>query len=214
VGAYSGTLTVSTANGGNKTVSLSFTVNIGALSRYVATPVEHKEAGISEIQNWRLDYAFPATDYDTWKDYDAYFIYLGKVDFVPIASNTAKYYNGVTPIELTYSTTQTTESSVTESVTKAISQTTQAVKTWDNVFSVEGKFGYEGIFYNASIKIGYSHNWGGSNSTTNEISRTDTYTTFSSWAESHTETVRFTIGANNEDVGFYRYALRNSSIIR
>jgi len=204
--------TNSSATTGNFTSTTPVTANITLyaiwkLPRYVATPVAYKADETSGTQNWRLDYVLPVTNYDTWTDYDAYFIYLGKVDFVPIASNTAKYYNGITPIELTYSTTQTTESSVTESITNAISRTTQKVNTWDNVFSVEGKFGYEGIFYSASIKIGYQHNWGGSSSNTEEISRTETYATFSSWAQSNTETVRFTIGANNEVPGFYRYAL-------
>ena len=198
-----------TANfSGTTLVTSNITVYaIWGLPRYVATPVVFKADETSEIKNWRVDYALPVTDYDTWTDYDAYFIYLGKVDFVPIAANTAKHYNGVTPIELTYSTTETTESSVTESITNAISRTTQRVNTWDNVFSVEGKFGYEGIFYSASIKIGYQHNWGGSSSVNDEVSRTETYSTFSSWAKSNTETVRFTIGANNEAPGYYRYAL-------
>ena len=178
-----------------------------ALDRYAATPVEVDD-GKGGIQRYRLDYFFDATH--AGETYHIYYIYLGKIDWVPIASNTAIYYNGTTPIELTYSSTQTKTESITEAMSKTVSNTTQTVNTYNNVFNVEisGETGkILNLFAKGNIKTGYSHSWGGSGSVTDVTSKTETTTTFESWATSNTETKRYTIGNRDEPPGFYRFAL-------
>jgi len=72
-----------------------------ASTRYSATPVKVND-GKGGVQNYRLDYYFRYVDTEERKTYDVYYLYLGFVDWVPIASNMPEFWNGIQPlIELT-----------------------------------------------------------------------------------------------------------------
>lgn len=188
-------------------------------ARYVATAFEDKETG----ENWRLDHSFAIMDYETNTDYDAYFIYLGKIDWVPIASNTPKFYNGVTPIELTYSTTQTTQESVTKSMATTISHTTQTVDTHvdsdsttdsdsktitnTNVVNVESSTKFKVPFImNETIKVGYSHTW--------NDARQNSHSGTESHSDTHTDSITDTTSRTDTYQTFSSWATSNTETAR
>lgn len=163
-------------------------------------------------------YSVHAVDNDTRLDYsytdgafDYYYLYLGKVDFVPISSEGTKYYNGQTPISLSYSSATVTEQHIEEQNSLCITNTTQSQITSRHETSVKSSTEIGASFMVASVKqsleIGYTYakesqqQHGYSNSTTK------TYTSFRSWQQTNSETISYTIGGHGERAGFYRYAL-------
>jgi len=163
-------------------------------SRYISTPVNE--------DGYLVDHSYT----DGYGDY--YFIYLGKVEWVPISSNGAKYYDGITPIKLTYSSKTVTSDSITNSITKAFAHTTQNTSHYSDIKTLKADVTFKFPFVTElSFEYGGSHTEGGSDSTMNQRSRTKTETTFRNWAEENSETIEFTIGNNREPTGYYRYAL-------
>jgi len=169
--------------------------------RYIAAPV----AGGS-----RVDYSIRYTTGQKSgnEKYDVYYVYLGKVDMVPISAKAAQQHDGVGTIEFTYSTTEINEQSITESSTTTVSTTIQEGSSYKDVVKVEtGNSGILGkIFGLVGVKPGYQHEWGGSSSTSEQTSKTNTYTTVQRWSISETETIKRTIDSRYP-TGWYRYAL-------
>ena len=149
-------------------------------------------------------------DYDD--EYNYYFFVLGHINSVPLAYRPAIYYNGVTPVTVGYSSSNVTETSVSNSLTKAFeySLTTSQSTSWGN--EIEGKTSIKtGIPFLAEGKIeaSYKHSWGGSDgmSETNSRSFSNTYETSSKIASEIKDEISVTIGNNNEPTGLYRYSL-------
>jgi hypothetical protein len=170
-------------------------------TRYVATPVSHNGKA------YRLDHSMAISPSAHGTPYHAYYIYLGKVEWVPISSDTTIHYNGVTPMELTYSTSKTTQTSVTNSMNNTVSRTTETVNTNSTTLSAAVSAKLKTPFLEAAVQAGFSDTWASTVSAQSQISTTDTFTTFQSWAVQNTETIRFTIGNHGEASGYYRYAL-------
>jgi len=175
-------------------------------TRYIASPVD---AETNEIPNHRLDYSFKFISESDKVLYDAYYTYLGKVEWVPIAANMPEYYNGMTPIELTYSTTQTTQASFSESMSYAVTSSTQTVRSNTHTKSIEGtaKVTWIPLVAEATIKGGYSHAEFDSTAKTEQTSRTDSWTVFQGESISNTQAATIPLGTKGEPAGFYRYSL-------
>jgi hypothetical protein len=173
-------------------------------TRYLTTPVE-ADNGHGGTQNYELVHSY------TDGDFDFHYIYLGKVDWVPIDSHGAQHFNGRTPIKLTYSVTEQSSGGVETALERAVTNATETVNGTAWSLSAEGQANF-GIIKKVSpvprvsVKVGYTHNWHKSKTHTEEQSKTDTVTTFSNWAKENTQTIEFTIGNHGEAAGFYRYA--------
>lgn len=163
--------------------------------RYTATAVE------SGGKNYRIDYSYQDGAIDYW------FIYLGRVEFVPISAEGTKYYNGITPISLTYTTEKITEGHVEEKNEYCIQNSTKTAVSDQHEASLSFKADVTAGGFNFGYDIGYKYlnNHREELSVSNSV--TDSYTTLKGWQETHTETVSYTLGENGEKAGFYRYAL-------
>jgi hypothetical protein len=171
---------------------------LGAMVRYDVTPTEN---------GYRVEYCFVVDGYTI------YYIYLGKVDNVPIAYETAQKYDGRSPIELTYSTAYTTEEQISKSSQTCVSQTVGSTVSSKNSKYSNVIMGFEagdplGIAkIRGSVEMGWGMEWGNTYSDSNSISKTDTYASFSKWAKTVSSTYRITVGMHGEDAGYYRYTL-------
>jgi len=173
--------------------------------RYIATPVANGS---------RIDYSVRYTGSLDKKSksgdelFDVYYVYLGKIDMVPISAKTAQQHDGIGTIEFTYSTTEINETSITEASTITVSNTIQEGSNYKDVVKVDagGKDGILNKIFGLSLTVGYQHEWSGSSTITEQTSKTNTYTTVQRWSTSETETIKRTIDSRYPS-GWYRYAL-------
>ena len=173
--------------------------------RYIATPV----AG-----DYRVDFScsYSSRHKSSYEGYNVYYVYLGKIDMVPISAKTAQHHDGVGTTEFTYSVAEMNESTISKSEATTISNTVQEGSTHNNVAKIEASMsiGAPGNLlknlFSFNIKAGYEHSWGSSTTTTEQTSRESTYTTVERWSKTETETIKRTID-DRYPVGYYRYAL-------
>ena len=145
--------------------------------------------------------------------YNYYFIYMGVINNVPISYAETQMYTG-SPITLSYKITDTEETSITRSISKAISDTTSVINRTSTTQSlkstIKGEIGLKGSLtasVSSQIEAGWSYTKDDSTTTARSLSTTDTWTTFQSLKTSKEETFTYSIGNNGEPQGYYRYTL-------
>lgn len=141
-----------------------------------------------------------------------YIVHLGIVENVPLESTGWQEYDGLSPITLAWSTTEITENSIAESVSKCVSNSVSKTK------SISVSTGRETT---ASAKVGFSEivsaevsqtisrgiETGSSSTTSTGYSVENTYSTASSYAKQKGSTYSVTVGNNGEEKGRYCLAL-------
>jgi hypothetical protein len=157
------------------------------------------EDGVGEGKSYIL--ANSGKTHDGATDY--YLYYLGYVSSVPVAYRTAYYYNGTTPITITFEKNWVTEESITQSTTKTREQTTTINASGTVTVGTEVEAG--AIFAKATVSASISATVGGEWATA--ISTSDTFETAKTKAEGESESISATIGEKGEVPGTYRYAL-------
>ncbi len=147
----------------------------------------------------------------SFKDEDFYYYmyYLGRIENVPLQSDsevTVQQHTGV-PYSYTFSTTSTTVSSIETQISKA----NENCSSWqeEEFISGELKVKYEKEFPTNSkagleiaIKGGYQHTWGGESTTIMEESIVET----KEYSEEYSKEITVSFDENLEK-GFYRYIL-------
>ncbi|MDR0464393.1 MAG: formylglycine-generating enzyme family protein [Treponema sp.] len=168
--------------------------------RYQTVPYYGPNAARSAGANAEL-HNLVFSGYDDNRNY--YVFLLGHVNFVPVAYRTAVYYNGTTAITIGYSITDTTETSITESMTTASENSTYQREEFN--WNVSASAGFKGWGFSAKV----SSNVGGKNiqETTSKHSTSSTFETALAKVSSNTDSISATIGNNNESAGHYRYTL-------
>jgi hypothetical protein len=161
--------------------------------RYETVPVKNEETN----ENYRLVDAV----YDS--NYDYYTFYLGNVNFTPLVSGAAIYYNGITPLSITYTKETGLEESVTNSMTTAVEESVMSHREIN--FDVTVTIGSKSPVHSASVaaRVGGVFSW--ENTTTHSVS--NTYETAQSVMQGESFSISATIGEHNEPEGKYRYTL-------
>ncbi|MDR0777891.1 MAG: hypothetical protein LBE48_00405 [Methanomassiliicoccaceae archaeon] len=162
------------------------------ITRYVTNPVDN---------DYRIDY------YNNTGLYSIYYIYLGNVQNVPIAWETTQKYNGRTPIELSYTTSKTTDKMISRSNENCITQTVESAVSSSNSKNVKVSAGFSVALVGTGVEAGWNAGWGSSNGASSSVSTTDTYTSFMNWSETNASAYKVTVGDHGEAAGFYRYTL-------
>jgi hypothetical protein len=165
---------------------------VNTLTRYSTYPVEN---------DYRIDY------YNNTGLYSIYYIYLGKVNNVPIAWETTQKYNGVTPIELSYTTSKTSDKMISRSNETCITETIESTVSKKNEAHSKVSAGFGIGIIGANVEAGWKAGWGSSQTSSSSVSTTDTYTSFLSWSETNSSRFNVTVGEHGEYPGFYRYTL-------
>jgi hypothetical protein len=169
----------------------------GSVLRYTVMPVENDN---------RVEYYYAADGYSV------YYIYLGKVDNVPIAYEVTQKYDGI-PIELSYTTSYTTEEHVSISSQFCVAYTVGSTVSSKNSVHNSVTMGFDaGDPFNiarirGSVEKGWGKEWENIYSDSRSVSKTDTYTSFTKWAKTVSSTYHVTVGGHGEDAGYYRYTL-------
>jgi hypothetical protein len=165
---------------------------VDSSSRYSTHPVD---------DDYRIDY------YTNTGLYSIYYIYLGKAYNVPIAWETTHRYNGVTPIELSYTASKTSDKMISRSNETCITETIESAVSKSNERNSKVSAGLGILTIGANIETGWKAGWGSSQSSSSSVSITDTYTSFLSWSETSSSAFSVTVGEHGEEPGFYRYTL-------
>ena len=171
--------------------------------RYETVPYVKNKSSIKSSDEL---YNLVHTDYDD--EYNYYFFVLGHINSVPLAHETAVYYNGTSDFTMTYSMSNVTEESISNSVTEASEHS--VTKSHSTNYSNE-------IGFEKDIKLpiigkfeaSYKHSWGGSESTdvTNSRSFSNTYTTSKSKANETKNELSENLRNSGRPAGSYRWAL-------
>jgi len=136
-----------------------------------------------------------------------YLIDAGFVRNVPLSSGPIISYNGQTPLTVSFTKINVSETSVVQSLTRSVMESFSAT----TMNEISGRIGVKtsGLSRLLGVRVNaegnYSRSWG----TVEEryISTTDTYTTASYYSESITNSITYTIGNNREAAGDYRLSL-------
>jgi hypothetical protein len=132
-----------------------------------------------------------------------YLYYLGYVKNTPIAYRPSLYYDGTTPITITFEKSDVTEETITESTerTKEFTSTVHVGLKATVGAEAEGGVIFTKAKVTASIEAEVSHEWANMTSTSNTLE------TARMEAEGLTDGFSVTIGDHGEAEGSYRYAL-------
>ncbi|MCL2809115.1 MAG: hypothetical protein FWD24_03490 [Treponema sp.] len=156
----------------------------------------------------------PASDGEPWVigsysegDSNFYLIDVGTVLNVHISTIANTHFNGTTPVH--FSRTTVNQSSITQSLTSTISNTVTFTDT--NTHKVGIQASWKKKFPIGTFSAKASYDWTGTvtNTRSNSLSTTDTFTTAEEFTESITTS--FTVGGNGEPAGWHRYALYATS---
>jgi hypothetical protein len=178
--------------------------------RYKTVPVSAMIASAKAVSLGRAvvedsdDYVLASSGKDAKNTVHYYLYYLGYVESVPIAYKTAYYYNGTTPITITFEKSLVNEKTITESTTKTKENTTTTSTSATVGVSFGGEAGFL-LFGKAHTNVNIAATVGGEWAST--ISTSNTLETAETKAEGVTETIEATIGEHGEAPGNYRYAL-------
>ena len=128
---------------------------------------------------------------------------------IPLLYQQAVYYNGVTPITVGYSKSESVETTVTRGLEKATTESVETSNTLGLTVGVAATvgFGGSGVTVSTEIETSVTEALGRSVSTSN------TFETTEGLVAGETFSTEATIGTNNEPVGMYRYALFSSTDI-
>jgi len=136
--------------------------------------------------------------------YDHYLIYLGHIDNVPIGKLTASAdYDGTTPITITRTSADITETTVGTSISTAVSETTTSTTVKNRTASAGAGINWGPFSIGAEARTKTTI----TNSTTKELSVENTTTSATSKAQASTEGFGYSIGNNGEPAGRYRVVL-------
>jgi len=139
--------------------------------------------------------------------YSYYCLHLGQVTNVPISYTSVMWGGSGPSLNVTYSSSETTEEEVTNTSAFCITETTERVDFEDESTHYNVKAGFEVgtdiAKVKAEVELGWEGRMGYSLSTTNSGSKTDSYSTLSGWAKSEARTAGFTVGENDK-AGVYR----------
>jgi hypothetical protein len=129
-----------------------------------------------------------------------YVVYLGHIDNVPmVSSNTSTHYNGVSPIQLSYSVKETEEQTIIDSMTRCVEETTTTTKT--NYSKVSGGLGFS--FFSLGVQNESTKTITESMTVTN----TETLTTINNYSKTNEGETTYNIGYNGEPAGRYRISI-------
>ncbi|GHU23668.1 hypothetical protein FACS1894164_08590 [Spirochaetia bacterium] len=147
--------------------------------------------------------------------YNYYILYIGRIDHVPIVYETARTYNGTTPITLSFSKSLVTTSSVEQSTTNTFSEsvTNSASLEASIAKKVKGEFKlglFEELEVGASNELQTSLTASMSTAVTKSYSTENTYSTSYSKVKTLEDTETYTLGEHNEPAGKYRYTLEGT----
>jgi hypothetical protein len=174
------------------TVWDSPTVGIDSSTRYSTEPFE---------KGYSVEYSYSTGQYSF------YYIYIGAVNNVPFSWSAPMRYNGITPIEISYSIIETTSGSISTSSSTCITKTVET--TVSKEIELNNKV-YAGIglgLMSAGVETGWKATWGLSETLSSSVSKTDTFTSFTGWSLTTTSGYRMTIGEHGESPGYYRYSV-------
>ena len=133
-----------------------------------------------------------------------YIIYLGHINNVPIGDfNAMATYSGGSPTTITHASSVINSTTVGDSVSTAVRETTVTTKVNQKTASVNAGFSFSGFSIGANAKVENTI----TNSTMKELSIENTVSTAETKANSNTNTVSYTIGNNSEPIGRYRIML-------
>ena len=167
-----------------------------ATLRYQTVPFGNSNAVLDNLKFYTYD-----------DEYNYYFFVLGHINYVPLAYREAVFFNGVTPLTISFSTADVTQTTIRNSVTTASNHsiTTRSSINWSNEIGAKASISAKWARFEAS----YRHSWGGSQGTdiTDSRSFSNTYETSLTTTQEWRDTRTFTIGNNNEPAGSYRLAL-------
>jgi hypothetical protein len=164
--------------------------------RYETVPVSSRGSGQESSVLANLARSADSTTY-------YYLYYLGYVTNVPVAYKTAYYYNGTTPITITFEKNWVTEDTITQSTTKTKEETT--TWNWGGTVTVGVEAEAGAIF--AKAKVTGSVSASASYELAQALSTSNTLETARMKAEGESESISATIGDHGEAPGTYRYAL-------
>ncbi|MDR2911880.1 MAG: hypothetical protein LBV38_01055 [Alistipes sp.] len=209
-----------TGDGGTQTFTMSVTENdtdaerTGIVMIEVTRGGETRELYLSVLQRSEI-YVAPGLvitnrRYDTeqYAGYDTpiysakddqnneYFVFLlGTVSRMPISFRPAMNYGGITPVNIGYTSGETNEQSVMNSVTSTVENSV----TKSSSLTVSA--GFELGPFSSEVSASFSE------SETNTRSTSNTYETTNTVTSSQLDEISATIGEHGEPAGKYRYAL-------
>ncbi len=183
--------------GPNDTVDTGDSRIRGPALRYETVPYSNTEHMGESGGSYKLVHSA----YDADSNY--YLYLLGHVNFVPVAYRQAGIYNGMTPITIGYSSSNTTEASIMLSTTTAFENSVS--KSQELNYSVTATVGFKAEPWSASVaaSVGGSTTW----DDTETRSVSDTYETVRTETSEFVDSMEMTVGENNEPKGKYRYCL-------
>jgi hypothetical protein len=139
--------------------------------------------------------------YDNTNNY--YLFVLGHVNYVPIAYRNAIIYDGQRPVDIGYSSSTISETSISRSVEEAY--TYSVTNSFTSQWSISLEVGLELGKFSAKVSGSYGETNGWDETNTRSVA--NTFTAASSWSSQETDTYQTTIGNNNESTGKYRFSL-------
>jgi hypothetical protein len=144
--------------------------------------------------------------YSAYDDANYYYLFLlGDVSRVPLAYRPAVEYGGKTPITIGYSSSNVTEKSIGESISKANEYSVSNSTSYNWGVETEVSFGTELSPVKGRIQVSGGGEYGWSD--TNTRSFENTWETISTNSHTTTDEISVTVGNNNELPGLYRYSL-------
>jgi hypothetical protein len=149
-------------------------------------------------------YKLAASYKNTANTTHTYLYYMGYVQSVPMAYKTSYFYNGITPITITWEKNWATEEGIAQSLTKAKDETWSVNSSVTVGMEITAKGGVP-LVAEAEIKASVSATVGSEYGGT--ISTSQTYETTQSKVSGESESISATIGEHGEPNGNYRYAL-------
>jgi uncharacterized repeat protein (TIGR02543 family) len=129
---------------------------------------------------------------------DYFVYYLGSIADVPISWETARRWDGRTPITCSFSTTEGVEKMVSTSEETTLTH----IESSSNTVSVEATVSASAPFAEFSLSVGWEGSW----AKENQKSATSTLESAETYMSSHTSSDEITVGGDMP-VGFYRLTL-------
>ena len=176
-----------------------------ATERYATVPYEPAagtSAAADDLRKLIYSGYEGGTSADTADSY--YYVFLlGHINKVPMAYRQAIEYNGTTPITIGYARTESTETSVTETLETATEHSVERGGEIGWEAGIESTIKVKEVFeQKISASVSGSQSW--NESTTRSTSRS--YETMTAKMNESSDTIEATIGEHDEAAGKYRYS--------
>ncbi|MDR1690813.1 MAG: InlB B-repeat-containing protein [Candidatus Methanoplasma sp.] len=161
-----------------------------SMDKYVISPADAEDG-------YDLKYSYKDDENNSY-----YYLYLGRVSNVSMAYSS--YENtGIASMELTYAASSTTEGNISYMSQICVSETTESFFSANASYHLNISAGFKAGGITAGVEEGWKSGVGYSLSKLSSSSRTDSYTTFSSWAKSESEAYSYKI-EKEYPLGVYR----------